>query len=93
MEAIFSSSSQAWLTTRHVLVGQNLPKEEALVILEIIEFHFMSGVINLIKWWVINDMPYSVEDMAEYINATIVHPFWHLHKLEVEHKNQKDEEA
>jgi AcrR family transcriptional regulator len=44
----------------------------------LIAFHFMASSLQLIRWWIENEMPYPVDAMAEYMNELVVRPIWHL---------------
>ena len=39
---------------------------------EIIGYHFVIGQLSLVRWWLENDMPYSAEEMADYINQIVI---------------------
>ena len=45
---------------------------------EIIGYHFVTGQLNLVRWWLENDMPYPAEDMANYINQIVVESLQNL---------------
>ena len=39
---------------------------------DLIGFHFAVGMLELVRWWLEQGMPYSPEQMAEYINLLVV---------------------
>ena len=41
---------------------------------ELAVYHFASSIDALIKWWLKHDMPYSIEEMANYINRLVIQP-------------------
>ncbi len=41
---------------------------------ELATHYFASSLDSLIKWWLKNDMPYSVEEMATYIERLVIEP-------------------
>jgi hypothetical protein len=41
---------------------------------EIARYHFMSGGIELIQWWLDHDMPYPAEKMGQIFAALILVP-------------------
>lgn len=45
---------------------QVLPEDAALPLpLEVVEHFYASAFVGLVRWWVLHDMPYSAEKMAE----------------------------
>jgi len=40
------------------------------------------GTITLIRWWLENDMPYTPEEMTEYIKHLIIRPVWGLPEVD-----------
>lgn len=47
---------------------------------EVVAYHFVAGMMHMIRWWLENDQPYPPEEMAEYINRVLIRP---LEKLAV----------
>ena len=41
---------------------------------EIAIYHFAASLDSLIKWWLKNGMPYSIEEMATYIERLVIEP-------------------
>lgn len=44
--------------------------------LPLTSYYFITGIMQLIDWWIENGKPYPVEQMAEYINQLVVRPLW-----------------
>ncbi|MCL4868053.1 MAG: TetR/AcrR family transcriptional regulator [Anaerolineae bacterium] len=44
----------------------------------IVAYHFVTSLISLIRWWLEEGMPYSSEEMAEYINRLVIRPISQL---------------
>ncbi len=45
---------------------------------ELAVYHFASSIDALVKWWLKHDMPYSIEEMATYINRLVIQPMQQL---------------
>ena len=45
---------------------------------ELAVYHFASSIDALVKWWLKHGMPYSIEEMATYINRLIIQPIEQL---------------
>ncbi|MEM7330784.1 MAG: TetR/AcrR family transcriptional regulator [Chloroflexota bacterium] len=59
---------QAAIEEGHLFVREmDVPKD-------LVAYHFASSIDALIKWWLKNDMPYSIEEMVDYINKLILNP-------------------
>ena len=41
---------------------------------ELVVYHFASSIDALMKWWLKHETPYSIEEMALYINHLIIQP-------------------
>ena len=41
---------------------------------EIVAHHFATSMISFLRWWLAHDLPYSVEEMADYINRLLIRP-------------------
>ncbi len=41
---------------------------------ELIAHHFATSMLSFLQWWVTNDLPYSVEEMANYIDRLLIRP-------------------
>ncbi len=41
---------------------------------ELVAHHFASSMLSLLQWWLEHDMPFSVEEMADYINRLLIRP-------------------
>lgn len=41
---------------------------------QIVAHHFATSMISFLRWWVTNDLPYSVEEMAEYMDRLLIQP-------------------
>ncbi|MEM7342686.1 MAG: TetR/AcrR family transcriptional regulator [Chloroflexota bacterium] len=47
---------------------------------ELMAYYFAASMDALLRWWVVNDMPYPAEEMAGYINQLLMRVFggdWH----------------
>ena len=51
---------------------------------ELVAHHFASSMISLLQWWLENDRPYSIEEMAEYINRLLIRPIKRLKQGDIE---------
>ena len=63
------------------LMGQLLPpsiNDNLLPPLELVSYHFVASILQLIDWWLENDKPYPIEQMATYINTLVVYPLFDL---------------
>jgi len=52
---------------RRFFGGSNLPDE-------LVAHHFASSMLSLLQWWLEHDMPFSVEEMADYMNRLLIRP-------------------
>jgi AcrR family transcriptional regulator len=41
---------------------------------ELVVHHFATSIISFMRWWLENDMPYSVDEMTVYINRLLLIP-------------------
>lgn len=41
---------------------------------QLVAYHFASSTVNLLRWWLENDMPFSAAEMAGYINQLVILP-------------------
>jgi AcrR family transcriptional regulator len=41
---------------------------------ELVAYHFVAGMMYLMRWWLEHDMPYAPEVMAEYVNRLLIRP-------------------
>lgn len=41
---------------------------------ELVVHHFATSMISFMRWWLENDMPYSVDEMTAYINRLLLMP-------------------
>lgn len=55
----------------HFLTDLEIPDELAV-------YHFASSMHALMIWWIKHDMPYSIEEMADYMNRLILQPLQNL---------------
>ena len=51
--------------------------------LELHAYHFVSTLISLCYWWIENDKPFVIEQMAEYINQFAVRPLLYARQTQV----------
>lgn len=49
---------------------------------EIVEAHFHYSMMNLLRWWVVNDMQNSPEEMGQYAHDLIVRPIIEMQKMQ-----------
>ena len=40
----------------------------------LVAHHFTASMLSLLQWWLEHDMPYSVEEMAGYLNQLLIQP-------------------
>ena len=45
---------------------------------EIVAHHFATSMISFLRWWLANDLLYSVEEMADYIERLLIRPLMEL---------------
>ncbi|MCB0060717.1 MAG: TetR/AcrR family transcriptional regulator [Caldilineaceae bacterium] len=45
---------------------------------ELVAHHFATSMISFLRWWLANDLPYSVEEMADYIDRLLIRPLKEL---------------
>lgn len=45
---------------------------------ELVAHHFATSMLSLLRWWVTNDLPYSVEEMAGYMDRLVIQPLKNL---------------
>lgn len=45
---------------------------------EIVAHHFATSMMSFLQWWVTNGLPYSVEEMADYIDRLVIQPLKNL---------------
>ncbi|MEZ4867565.1 MAG: TetR/AcrR family transcriptional regulator [Caldilineaceae bacterium] len=45
---------------------------------ELVAYHFATGLLSLIRWWLEHDMPYPPEEMADYVNRLLIQPIQNL---------------
>ena len=55
----------------HHFGGSDMPDE-------LVAYHFASGMMGLMRWWLEHDMPYSPDQMAEYVNRLVIRPMSQL---------------
>ena len=41
---------------------------------ELVAYHFVTGMMYLMRWWLEHDMRYAPEEMAEYVNRLLIRP-------------------
>jgi AcrR family transcriptional regulator len=41
---------------------------------ELVAYHFVAGMMSLMRWWLEHDMRYAPEEMAEYVNRLLIRP-------------------
>jgi AcrR family transcriptional regulator len=41
---------------------------------ELVAYHFVTGMMYLMRWWLEHDMRYTPEEMAEYVNRLLIRP-------------------
>jgi AcrR family transcriptional regulator len=46
---------------------------------ELVAYHFVTGMMYLMRWWLEHDMRYSPEEMAEYVNRLLIRPIGRMH--------------
>lgn len=47
--------------------GSDLPDE-------LVTYHFASSIVNFLRWWLLNNMPFPAEEMAVYVNHLLIRP-------------------
>lgn len=45
---------------------------------ELVAYHFVISLMNLIRWWLEQAQPYPPEEMAEYVNRLVIRPISQL---------------
>jgi AcrR family transcriptional regulator len=41
---------------------------------ELVAYHFVTGMLSLMRWWLAQDTRYTPEEMAEYANRLLIRP-------------------
>ncbi len=44
----------------------------------VVAYHFVSSMMSLTRWWLVQGQPYPAEEMAEYINRLLIRPLGKL---------------
>jgi AcrR family transcriptional regulator len=57
-------------------VERHLPDEQLLVPLEIAVNHLAASALELVAWWLENDMPYPPREMSRYYDRLIIQATW-----------------
>ena len=57
-------------------VEGHLPDEQLLVPLEIAVNHMAASALELVAWWLENDMPYPPKEMSRYYDRLIIQATW-----------------
>ena len=57
---------------------------------ELIAYHFAAGMMSLLRWWLEQGMPYSLEEMAAHIDPLLLQP---IQRLGSEMGGQEDKKA
>jgi AcrR family transcriptional regulator len=47
---------------------------------ELVAYHFVTGMMYLMRWWLEHDMRYAPEEMAEYVNRLLIRPIGRMHE-------------
>ncbi len=45
---------------------------------DLVAYHFATSAVGLMRWWLENDMPFSAEEMADYIIRLLIRPIQDL---------------
>ncbi len=59
---------------RRFFSGSDLPDE-------LVAHHFTASMLSLLQWWLEHDMPFSVDEMADYMNRLLIRPIKELKSL------------
>ena len=46
---------------------------------ELVAYHFVAGMMYLMRWWLEQGMRYTPEEMAEYVNRLLIRPIGRMH--------------